>query len=86
MGARPGFEPGTSRRNTHRNPVSALSFPNPVSAPSSPSPPRFQSAERKCFYCHKTSHIIANWYLKNKEQSARASQPKGVRLVKLSLM
>uniref|UniRef100_A0A8P4FXX4 CCHC-type domain-containing protein n=1 Tax=Dicentrarchus labrax TaxID=13489 RepID=A0A8P4FXX4_DICLA len=56
---------------------------NPVSAPSPPSPSRLQRAERKCFYCHQTGHIIADCLvLKRKEQTARVSQPKGVGLIK----
>ena len=54
------------------------------SAPSSLSPPRWQSTERKCFYCHQTGHIIADCsVLKSKEQPARGSQPKGVGLIKV---
>lgn len=52
---------------------------NPPSPPSSlPKASQVKKDERECYYCHQSRHVTANCYtLKRKEQSPRASQPKG---------
>lgn len=57
-----------------------------MSCPSSPHRPpssRGLKEERECYYCHQVGHVIANCLtLKRREQSSRASQAKGVALIK----